>query len=90
MRGWVKPRTEREQRLRDQASEELNRRWEVFRKQHPEVRFPDFWDFDLDDENIEAKWIMGVCPGEDWGEVPVDVMPVFRWLRTVRRTHTIT
>ena len=90
MPGGVKPRTAREQRIRDHASEELARRWEVFRAQHPEVRFPDFWDFDLDDDNIEARWIMGLYPGDDRDKVPVGVMPVLRWLPTVRRTHTIT
>ena len=90
MPGGVKPRTAREQRIRDHASEELARRWEVFRAQHPEVRFPDFWDFDLADDNIEAGSIMGFCPGEDWNKVPVGVMPVFRWLPTVRRTHILT
>ena len=90
MRGEETTRTERGQRLRDQAEAELNRRWEVFRAQHPEVRFPDFWDFDLGEDNIEALWIMGLCPGEECAEVPVGVMPVFRLLPTVRRTHTIT
>jgi len=96
MPGGVKPRTEREQRLRDQASEELARRWEVFRLQHPEVRFPDGYVFKVDEDNIEAGWILGGSAAylekeaDKVKKVPVGAMPVDRWLPTGRRLRACT
>ena len=64
--------------------------------EHPEVRFPDAYIFKVDEDNVEAGWILGGSAAylekeaDKVKKVPVGAMPVDRWLPTVRRRNTIT